>query len=78
MKISSKSLATVTCSSVEEAKEVIDNFFGSPFRIFAKDSTTGSCELWDSRMESKTLEDFFVDCEDNLSSIDTTFEFSYN
>jgi hypothetical protein len=77
MKISSKSLATVTCNSVEEAKEVIDNFFGSPFRIFAQDST-GSCELWDSAMVSKTLEDFFIDCEDNLDSVDTTFEFSYN
>ena len=77
MKISSKSIATVTCSSAEEAKKVINEFFGSPFRIFAQDST-GSCELWDSAMESKTLEDFFIECEDNLNSLDTTFEFSYN
>ena len=78
MKISSKSIATVTCNSIEEAKEVIDNFFGSPFRIFAQDNSTGSCELWDSAMVSKTLEDFFIDCEDNLNSLDTVFEFSYN
>ena len=77
MKISSKSIATVTCNSEKEAKEIIENFFWSPFRIFAQDST-GSCELWDSAMVSKTLEDFFIDCEDNLNSFDIKFEFSYN
>ena len=77
MKISSKSIATITCNTIKEANEVIATFIGQPFRIFAQDST-GSCELWDSSMESKTIEDFFIDCEDNLNSLDTTFEFSYN
>jgi len=77
MKISSKSIATITCNTIKEANEVIATFFGSPFRIFAQDST-GSCELWDSAMESKTLEDFFIDCEDNLDKNTILFEFSYN
>ena len=77
MKISSKSIATITCNTIKEANEVIATFFGSPFRIFAQDST-GSCELWDSAMESKTLEDFFIDLEDNLDKNTILFEFSYN
>ena len=76
--IISKSYSTVTCNTIAEAKEVFGTFIGQPFRIFAQDNSTGSCELWDSAMVSKTLEDFFIDCEDNLNSLDTTFEFSYN
>ena len=76
--INSKSVATVTCDTITEAKEVIATFIGQSFRIFAQDNSTGSCELWDSAMVSKTIEDFFIDCEDNLNSLDSTFEFSYN